>query len=49
MIHTGMVGAVEAMLDDRFAAWIEKQSDALLASLPTFELYKLYVQATQGK
>lgn len=42
MVGKKMVGIFELMTDDRFLSWVEKQSEALLATLSTLELYKLY-------
>ena len=49
MIYPKMIGVVEAMTDDRFVCWIEKQKDALLNSLSVFELYNLYQESKQVK
>ena len=42
MVNTKMVGITELMTDNKFVAWVEKQADALLSRLSTFELYQLY-------
>ncbi len=46
MVHPGMVGITELMMDEDFLCWMEAQSDNLLESLSTFEIFNLY-QASQ--
>lgn len=42
MVHPGMVGITELMMDDNFLCWMERQSNDLLESLSTFEIFNLY-------
>lgn len=42
MVHTGMVGITELMMDDSFVGWMERQADDLLDSSTTFEIYRRY-------
>lgn len=46
MVHPGMVGITELMMDEDFLCWMEVQSDDLLESLSTYEIFNLY-QAAQ--
>lgn len=46
MVHPGMVGITELMMDENFMCWMEVQQDDLLESMTTFEIFNLY-QATQ--
>ncbi|GAB4271856.1 MAG: hypothetical protein Kow0029_09890 [Candidatus Rifleibacteriota bacterium] len=45
MVHPGMVGITELMMDDSFLDWMESQEENFIESLSTFEIYKLYQQA----
>lgn len=45
MVHHGMVGITELMMDDAFLGWMENQSEDLLEKLSTFEIYNLYQSA----
>ncbi len=45
MVHPGMVGITELMMDDSFLSWMEVQEEELLETLSTFEIFKLYQQA----
>ena len=42
MVHPGMVGITELMMDENFLSWMEDQSDDLLESMSTFEIYSLF-------
>jgi hypothetical protein len=42
MVHSGMVGITELMMDDSFLSWMECQQQDMLESLSTFEIYSLY-------
>lgn len=42
MVHPGMVGITELMMDENFLCWMERQQDDLLESLTTFEIFNLY-------
>lgn len=42
MVHPGMVGITELMMDESFLCWMEKQEDDLLESKSTFEIFTLY-------
>ena len=44
MVHPGMVGITELMMDDCFLNWMEAQSEDLLESFSTFEIYRLYLK-----
>ena len=44
MVHPGMVGITELMMDDRFVGWMEDQPDDLLDSLSTYEVYHLFCE-----
>ena len=46
MVSPKMVGIFELMTDEGFMEWIERQSEALLARLTTFEAYQLYLKAS---
>ena len=46
MVHPGMVGITELMMDDSFLSWMEIQEEELLETLSTFEILNLY-QKTQ--
>jgi len=46
MVHPGMVGITELMMDENFLCWMEAQADELLENKSTFEIFKLY-QALQ--
>ncbi len=45
MVHPGMVGITELMMDESFLCWMEQQQDDLLESLTTFEIFNLYQSA----
>lgn len=45
MVHPRMVGITELMMDDDFLNWMENQTEELLESLSTFEVYSLYQTA----
>jgi hypothetical protein len=45
MVHPGMVGITELMMDDSFLSWMEVQEEELLETLSTFEIFKLYQKA----
>lgn len=45
MVHPGMVGITELMMDDNFLNWMDIQDEDLLESLSTFEIYSLYQKA----
>jgi hypothetical protein len=45
MVHAGMVGITELMMDDCFMNWMESQEDETLETKSTFEIYKLYLKA----
>jgi len=45
MVHPGMVGITELMMDDCFLSWMEIQDEDLLETLSAFEIYNLYQQA----
>ncbi len=42
MVHPGMVGITELMMDEGFLCWMEQQSDDLLENLTTFEIFNLF-------
>ncbi len=42
MVHPGMVGITELMMDENFLCWMEEQSDEMLENNSTFEIFKLY-------
>ena len=42
MVHPGMVGITELMMDENFLSWMEIQSEEMLESKSTFEIFKLY-------
>jgi len=42
MVHPGMVGITELMMDESFLCWMEDQADELLENKSTFEIFKLY-------
>ncbi|MBF0502054.1 MAG: hypothetical protein HQM09_18080 [Candidatus Riflebacteria bacterium] len=42
MVHPGMVGITELMTDDRFMGWMEGQSDDVIESLSTYEIYSRF-------
>jgi hypothetical protein len=42
MVHPGMVGITELMMDENFLNWMEEQTEKLLESKTTFEIFKLY-------
>lgn len=48
MVHPGMVGITELMTDDRFVGWMEEQSDDLLDTLSTFEIYNRFCSETEA-
>lgn len=37
-----MVGITELMMDENFLSWMEIQSEEMLESKSTFEIFKLY-------
>lgn len=43
-VYKGMMGAIELLTDEGFLIWVERQSEAFLAQLSTYDLYKLYKQ-----
>ncbi|MDN5278582.1 MAG: hypothetical protein PWR01_2547 [Clostridiales bacterium] len=45
MVHSGMVGITELMMDDSFLGWMENQEEDFLESLSTFEIYNLFQKA----
>lgn len=42
MVHPGMVGITELMMDENFLCWMEDQKDDLLEKKSTFEIFSLY-------
>ncbi|HNS10149.1 MAG TPA: hypothetical protein PKN29_10645 [Candidatus Ozemobacteraceae bacterium] len=42
MVHPGMVGITELMMDENFLCWMEEQSDDLLENHTTYEIFNLY-------
>lgn len=45
MVHPGMVGITELMMDEGFLSWMEIQDEDMLEMHSTFEIYSLYQQA----
>ena len=45
MVHPGMVGITELMMDDKFLDWMEGQDEDMLENMSTFEIYSLYQTA----
>ncbi len=45
MVHPGMVGITELMMDENFLCWMEGQSDDLLENHTTYEIFNLYQSA----
>ena len=45
MVHPGMVGITELMMDDKFLDWMEGQDEDMLENMSTFEIYSLYQRA----
>jgi hypothetical protein len=45
MVHQGMVGITELMMDESFLCWMEIQDDNFLEDLSTFEIYCMYQKA----